>query len=166
MSGGVSSKAEIPIPEARPSAEAHPDTAGFTGLEGERIRITGVRDAPPVETRGLIENHSRESLFRRALLAADVVAIVGAFVVLAAVSGKALQLTWVSVCGLLTLLLSAKMLGLYDRDDVLLHKTTLDEAPKLFQVATLGALAPGWRGASSFTASCSAAARRCCCGWC
>ncbi len=141
MSGGVSSKAEIPIPEARPSAEAHPDTAGFTGLEGERIRITGVRDAPPVETRGLIENHSRESLFRRALLAADVVAIVGAFVVLAGVSGKALQLTWVSVCGLLTLLLSAKMLGLYDRDDVLLHKTTLDEAPRLFQVATLGALA-------------------------
>jgi exopolysaccharide biosynthesis polyprenyl glycosylphosphotransferase len=32
------------------------------------------------------------------------------------------------------------MLGLYDRDDVLVHKTTLDEAPKLFQMATLGAL--------------------------
>ncbi len=71
---------------------------------------------------------------------ADIVAIVGAFVVLAQISSRSLQLTWVSVCGLLTLLLGAKILGLYDRDDVLLHKTTLDEAPKLFHMATLGAL--------------------------
>ncbi len=45
-----------------------------------------------------------------------------------------------SVCGLLTLLVTAKLFGLYDRDEALLHKTTLDEAPKLFHVATLGAL--------------------------
>ena len=137
MSGGVGSKAEIPIPETRPSGGALP---GPAGLGSERVRITGARDERPAETRGLVENRSRESLFRRALLTADVVAIIGAFVVLAGVSGKALQFTWVSVGGLLTLLLGAKMLGLYDRDDVLLHKTTLDEAPKLFQVATLGAL--------------------------
>jgi exopolysaccharide biosynthesis polyprenyl glycosylphosphotransferase len=141
MSGGVGSKAEIPFSEARGSAEALPNPAGFTEFEGRRARIAGPREERPAETRGLVENRSRESLFRRALMAADVVAIVGAFVVLAAVSEKALQLTWVSVCGLLALLLGTKMLGLYDRDDVLLHKTTLDEAPKLFQVATLGALA-------------------------
>jgi exopolysaccharide biosynthesis polyprenyl glycosylphosphotransferase len=140
MSGGVGSEAEMTFPEAIPSAQAAPDPAGFTALDRRRRRITGTRDPRPAEERGLLENLSRESLFRRALLAADVVAIVGAFVVLAAVSGKALQLTWVSVCGLLTLLLGAKVMGLYDRDDVLLHKTTLDEAPKLFQVATLGAL--------------------------
>ena len=34
----------------------------------------------------------------------------------------------------------AKLYGLYDRDETLLRKTTLDEAPKLFQVATLCAL--------------------------
>jgi exopolysaccharide biosynthesis polyprenyl glycosylphosphotransferase len=34
----------------------------------------------------------------------------------------------------------AKLTGLYDRDESLLHKTTLDEAPKLFQLATLCAL--------------------------
>jgi exopolysaccharide biosynthesis polyprenyl glycosylphosphotransferase len=140
MSGGVGSKAEMTFPEAIPSAEAPPEPAGFTALDRRRRRIAGARDTRPAEERGLLENRSRESLFRRALLAADVVAIVGAFVVLAAVSGKSLQLTWVSVCGLLTLLLGAKVMGLYDRDDVLLHKTTLDEAPKLFQVATLGAL--------------------------
>ena len=45
-----------------------------------------------------------------------------------------------SVGGLLALVVGAKIFGLYDRDEALLHKTTLDEAPKLFQVATLGAL--------------------------
>ena len=33
--------------------------------------------------------------------------------------------------------------GLYDRDEALLRKTTLDEAPKLFQLATLCALVAG-----------------------
>jgi exopolysaccharide biosynthesis polyprenyl glycosylphosphotransferase len=135
MSGGVSSKAEIPFPEARPS------TGDLAELRVTRGNDEDGQDAWPAETRGLVENRSRESLFRRALLVADVVAIVGAFVVLAEVSTKSLQLTWVSVCGLLTLLVGAKILGLYDRDDVLLHKTTLDEAPRLFHLATLGALA-------------------------
>jgi len=88
----------------------------------------------------LAENLSRETLFRRSLLAADMVAIVGAFVLLAEFSSKALQLTWVSVCGLLAMLLVSKTFGLYDRDEALLHKTTLDETPKLLHVATLGAV--------------------------
>lgn len=109
--------------------------------EPRRLVASQTRGSAESETRGLLENLSRESLFRRSLLVADVVAIVGSFVVLAQISSKSLQLTWVSICGLLALLLGAKMLGLYDRDGVLLHKTTLDEAPKLFHVATLGALA-------------------------
>ena len=95
--------------------------------------------AVPART-GQATNYWRDRLFRRSLLIADVVAIVGAFLLLAEVSSRALQLTWLSVCGLLTLLVGAKVLGLYDRDEVLLHKTTLDEAPKLFHMATLGAL--------------------------
>ncbi len=135
MSGGIGSKTEIPFPEASLGK------GDFTEVQVQRGHAAEERDARPVETRGWLENLSRESLFRRALLAADVVAIVGAFVVLAGISSKSLQLTWVSVGGLLTLLMGAKILGLYDRDDVLLHKTTLDEAPKLFHLATLGALA-------------------------
>ena len=96
-------------------------------------------DAPRM-TRGLATNLHREQLFRRALLAADVIAIVSAFTLLAQTSSRALQLTWVSACGLLTLLVGAKILGLYDRDEMVLHKTTLDEAPKLFHMATLSAL--------------------------
>ncbi|HXA55261.1 MAG TPA: sugar transferase, partial [Solirubrobacteraceae bacterium] len=145
MSGGVGSNTEMIFPEAHPGVEAPPRPADFTALEAEHAHELSLADArageaPSTETRGRLENLTRESRVRRALLVADTVAIVVAFVVLAGVSAKALQLTWVSVCGLLTLLMAAKLLGLYDRDDVLIHKTTLDEAPKLFQVATLGAL--------------------------
>ncbi len=110
--------------------------------DGDDDRQAGAesRGTETVVTRGLTENLSRDALFRRSLLAADVVAILGAFVLLAQISSRSLQFTWVSVCGLLTLLVGAKIFGLYDRDDVLMHKTTLDEAPKLFHVATLGAL--------------------------
>ncbi len=36
--------------------------------------------------------------------------------------------------------LAAKLLGLYDRDETLLRKTTLEEMPRLFHLATLSAL--------------------------
>ncbi len=130
----MGSEAEVRPPHVLPPAGAR----DFTGLEALRLGADQ-RDASPAKTGGLA-NPSREALCRRSLLAADVVAIVGAFVLLAQVSSRSLQLTWVSVCGLLTLLVGAKLFGLYDRDEALLHKTTLDEAPKLFHVATLGAL--------------------------
>ncbi len=82
----------------------------------------------------------RDWLFRRMLVAADVVAIVGAFALTVEMASRSLQLTWAGVAGIPALLLGAKLYGLYDRDEVLLRKTTLEEAPKLFQVATLCAL--------------------------
>ncbi len=137
MSGGIGSETEIRVAQASEAAHA-PD---FTGRkEPRRGQDADHSDEQIAETRGLAENLSREALFRRSLLTADVVAIVGAFVLLAEISSRTLQLTWVSVCGLLALLLVSKTFGLYDRDEALLHKTTLDETPKLFHVATLGAL--------------------------
>lgn len=85
-------------------------------------------------------NFRRDQLFRRSLLIADVTAFVTTFLILSLLTARPLRLTLVSVGGLLALVLGAKIFGLYDRDEALLHKTTLDEAPKLFQVATLGAL--------------------------
>jgi exopolysaccharide biosynthesis polyprenyl glycosylphosphotransferase len=82
----------------------------------------------------------RDALFRRMLLAADVVAVTGAFLLTVALSSRSLQLTWASAAALPILLLFAKLFGLYDRDETLLRKTTLDEAPKLLHVATLCAL--------------------------
>jgi exopolysaccharide biosynthesis polyprenyl glycosylphosphotransferase len=82
----------------------------------------------------------RDALFRRMLLVADVVAIVGAFVLTVELARRPVQLTWVGIAAVPVLLMGAKLTGLYDRDETLLRKTTLDEAPKLFQLATLAAL--------------------------
>jgi len=82
----------------------------------------------------------RDALFRRMLLVADVVAVVGAFVLVVELSRRSLQLTWAGIAAVPVLLVGAKLTGLYDRDETLLRKTTLDEAPKLFQLATLCAL--------------------------
>jgi exopolysaccharide biosynthesis polyprenyl glycosylphosphotransferase len=94
------------------------------------------------DVRGPSVSLRRDALFRRALLAADVVAILGALVLTVALSSRRvpLHLTWESLVGVPLLLVGAKLLGLYDRDETLLRKTTLDEAPKLFQLATLSTL--------------------------
>ena len=144
MSGGTGSETEIRETEIRiTDARAAKQVRDFAGLEATSSHDADHRDGQIAEIaqgRGRTENLSREALFRRSLLTADVVAILGAFFLLAEFSSRSLQMTWVSVGGLLTLLVIAKILGLYDRDEALLHKTTLDEAPQLFHVATLGAL--------------------------
>jgi exopolysaccharide biosynthesis polyprenyl glycosylphosphotransferase len=85
----------------------------------------------------------RETIFRRCLLGADILAVVCALT--AAVSlaaGATPARIVVEIAAAVPLLLvAAKLSGLYDRDDTLLRKTTLDEAPQLFQLATLCALA-------------------------
>jgi exopolysaccharide biosynthesis polyprenyl glycosylphosphotransferase len=82
----------------------------------------------------------RDALFRRLLLVGDVVAVVGAFLLTVECSRRSVQLTWVGVAAVPILLVGAKLTGLYDRDETLLRKTTLDEAPRLFQLATLCSL--------------------------
>jgi exopolysaccharide biosynthesis polyprenyl glycosylphosphotransferase len=97
------------------------------------------------EVRGPAVSVYRDALFRRMLLTADVVAVLGAFALAVAASARALHVTWLGMAGVPVLLVGAKLTGLYDRDETLLHKTTLDEAPKLFQLATLFALVT-WLG--------------------
>jgi len=82
----------------------------------------------------------RDAVFRRMLLVADVLAIVTAFVLTIELSKRSLALTWAGIAAVPILIVCAKLTGLYDRDETLLRKTTLDEAPKLFQLATLCAL--------------------------
>jgi exopolysaccharide biosynthesis polyprenyl glycosylphosphotransferase len=109
---------------------------------GGRLGALGVRGLglPIAEGRGPAASLRRDSIFRRTLLVADTLAILGAFLLTISLSSRSLQLTWTSILGLPILLTGAKLLGLYDRDETLLRKTTLEEAPKLFQVATLCAL--------------------------
>ena len=80
----------------------------------------------------------RDALLRRLLAGADVIAAALALNV-AIISGGATPT--LAVCVAIFMIVPiGKILGLYDRDEHVLHKTTLDEAPTLFQVAMLHAV--------------------------
>src|SRR5215211_6678243 len=81
----------------------------------------------------------RDSAFRRALGLADMLSI------LLALGGTRMifdsgAFTWATLAVPPLFVLLCKALGLYDRDENLIHKTTLDEIPALFGIATLTAL--------------------------
>jgi exopolysaccharide biosynthesis polyprenyl glycosylphosphotransferase len=81
---------------------------------------------------------ARDARFRRALAAADVTAVTLTMAAVLSIRGALPR-----PGGLLALPLviaMAKVAGLYDRDENILSKTTLDELPTLFQVATISAL--------------------------
>ena len=83
----------------------------------------------------------RDRVYRRSLAVADAVATLGALECAIAFTGSATHLSFLIVAGLVVVAVgSAKLLGLYDRDELLLRKSTLDEAPSVFQLATLFAL--------------------------
>src|ERR671923_1916801 len=83
----------------------------------------------------------RDTIGRLALVAADLVAVViSMFIVTVLPFSEAVFTVWV-VAFLPLYALLAKMAGLYDRDQFVLHKTTLDEAPALVAVAAIFALA-------------------------
>ena len=77
----------------------------------------------------------RELLARGGLVAADMIAVTSSMLVVAALSGARFTIWAVVLLPLYALL--AKAGGLYDRDQFVLHKTTLDEAPALLAVAAL-----------------------------
>jgi exopolysaccharide biosynthesis polyprenyl glycosylphosphotransferase len=98
------------------------------------------------ETRGEMHDlplsaRQRETVGRLVLAAADMAAVaVAMFIVTVLPFSEAVFTAWViAFLPLFTLL--AKMAGLYDRDQFVLHKTTLDETPVLVAVAAIFALA-------------------------
>ncbi|HEV2974359.1 MAG TPA: sugar transferase [Solirubrobacteraceae bacterium] len=123
-----------------------PPLARGTSVERRTVRRSARAEAA-ADARGPAACLRRDALFRRALLAADATAILAALVLTVVFSARRvpLHLTWESLAGVPLLLVAAKLLGLYDRDETLLRKTTLDEAPKLFELATLCTLV-AWLG--------------------
>jgi exopolysaccharide biosynthesis polyprenyl glycosylphosphotransferase len=77
----------------------------------------------------------RELIARISLLAADTVAVTGSMVLVAEVTDSPMWVWALAVLPLFWLL--AKTAGLYDRDNFILHKTTLDEAPPLVAVVSI-----------------------------
>ncbi len=144
MSVETGSGVEAGVVWAAPAlADSGTPLAGSRPLSSSRGLLGGWRwlGVPGIaEVRGPAACLRRDALFRRFLLVADVVAIVAAFLFTVEFSRRSVQLTWAGVAAVPILVVGAKIAGLYDRDETLLRKTTLDEAPRLFQLATLCAL--------------------------
>jgi exopolysaccharide biosynthesis polyprenyl glycosylphosphotransferase len=79
----------------------------------------------------------RDALFRRALAIADVLAAAASILVSAVVFGNVEP--W-AFAVLPLVIVASKAIGLYDRDELVIAKTTLSETPALFQLATIYAL--------------------------
>jgi exopolysaccharide biosynthesis polyprenyl glycosylphosphotransferase len=78
----------------------------------------------------------RDRRYRRSLIAADTLAALLALLLCGAlVDGVTIQAS--VLLGLPLVILASKLSGLYDRDELLIRKTTFDEAPALFQLATV-----------------------------
>src|SRR5215211_1113752 len=81
----------------------------------------------------------RDSAFRRALGLADMLSILLALGATSAIFDSG-AITWATLAVPPLFVVLCKALGLYDRDEHLIHKTTLDEIPALLGIATLSAL--------------------------
>jgi exopolysaccharide biosynthesis polyprenyl glycosylphosphotransferase len=101
----------------------------------------GVPEPEPIAALGeSLASRNRDALFRRTLAGADCLAVTLALLTAVEVF-PSLRLRAFTVAALPLTVLAAKLMGLYDRDQALLRKTTLEEIPKLFQLATLCSLA-------------------------
>lgn len=122
----------------RPSA---PTSRTGVGASSEALRpgVGGGGQPTALQPVGGGRSSWRDQIVRRSLLVADLLAVLLALVALAAIASQ--RMLWIAVVGAPAVIAAAHLLGLYDRDEALLRKSTLDEAPHLFQVATAGTLA-------------------------
>jgi exopolysaccharide biosynthesis polyprenyl glycosylphosphotransferase len=113
-----------------PAARADTRRRRFSALFGRATELGAFREGE--HSRTVLD---RDTRFRRALAAADVVALVLAATPLILSQDGAPRPVAVLLLPLLVGM--AKVAGLYDRDENLLSKTTLDELPSLFHVLTV-----------------------------
>jgi exopolysaccharide biosynthesis polyprenyl glycosylphosphotransferase len=110
-------------------------------VEAPDAGLTDAAAAPP-DARLLRRRRQlirRDSAFRRALGFADMLSILAALSITSLLFASG-GITWATLAVPPLFVLLCKALGLYDRDENLIHKTTLDEIPALFGIATLTAL--------------------------
>jgi exopolysaccharide biosynthesis polyprenyl glycosylphosphotransferase len=92
-----------------------------------------------VETVALSDVRQREHNYRRALAAADAfAAALSVLLTCVVIGGYELRLDYLLVMPLIVLV--AKFEGLYDHDELVIRKSTLDEFPRLVNLGTLFAL--------------------------
>jgi len=99
------------------------------------VRLPVGGEPPADNSRGQHAVLRREAIFRRTLAFADMLA--AAMALALSVSLSEGGFAWLTLLTVPLIIVASKANGLYDRDGLLLNKTTLDEAPALFQCATL-----------------------------
>jgi exopolysaccharide biosynthesis polyprenyl glycosylphosphotransferase len=113
-----------------------------------RVLVTRGAGQLPSETKPVESPAPRDAVLRRALAVADIAsAALALLLAIVVLGGDEISIALVVAIPLVVLV--GKVIGLYDRDEYLLRKTTLDEAPALFQVATLYTLLI-WLGEGAF----------------
>jgi exopolysaccharide biosynthesis polyprenyl glycosylphosphotransferase len=111
-----------------------------TGSVGRAADALGLFELPLQDADEKAQHavQSRDAIFRRLLALADVLATATALLVVAYLAGYHPQPA--ALVTLPSVLLLGKLLGLYDRDELLIYKSTLEEAPKLLQLSVLFAI--------------------------
>jgi exopolysaccharide biosynthesis polyprenyl glycosylphosphotransferase len=112
-------------------SQALPVPAGLSALRSDRP-LLGSASSAQLER----ETLRRDRIFRRALAVADLAAgFLAATFAITQLGPDGLHPGAVLVGPLV--LVAAKAIGLYDRDELLIRKTTVEELPKLFQLSVL-----------------------------
>jgi exopolysaccharide biosynthesis polyprenyl glycosylphosphotransferase len=113
-------------------------TAGMTS-----VGLPTAHEVPPSPTiaarTASVARARRDTVYRRTVAVADAMAATVALLISIVIVGAHENLAVLITIPLIVVL--SKLFGNYDREDLLVRKSTLDEAPALFQLATLYALA-------------------------
>src|SRR6188508_393402 len=124
--------------EAHTEVSGHPHALSIPAFEAG---FSSVASDPTDRLAALGEQtRRRDRVSRRTLALADVAAsLLAAYLALTLLGDDALHLSAVLLVPP-GILIAAKAIGLYDRDELLIRKTTVEELPKLFQLSVLFAL--------------------------
>ena len=143
LSGGRSplprtERARMEAATAAASAALAPPAAAAVD-DGHLARRDRSRRAAVLEATPLRDVGRRQRIFRRLLGAADALTALGAVVVALDEVGGRVLLPW-AVLVVPLMVLASKAAGLYDKDELVIDHSTLNELPRLVNVATLVAL--------------------------
>jgi len=134
------------------SAEPEQDPRSTRGMHAEMATAlvaagapASPLDAPALERplrdgRRSIATMRRQAIYRRSLAFADMLAAGLALVLCIGVLSETDSLHVATLMALPLVVLVGKIQRIYERDELVLNKSTIDEAPKLFQLATFYAL--------------------------
>ncbi len=107
--------------------------------ELRRHHRTAHRVAVDADSQAVRDVRRRERIYRRLLASADaIVALLAVLVAIDAAGGHGLRPLYLIVAPLIVL--AAKVGGLYDKDELVIEHSTLNELPRLVNLAAMGAL--------------------------